>query len=160
LIFVSHDRAFVSALATRVLEVTASGFKDFPGTYDEFLERSGDDHLDVETVVLKAKKQREDESTSGVSPAALSWEAAKKKKSRQKQLIQRRDELLAEIDQASARKAEIHARWCEPGFYETTPAAEIAELEREEREIDPHVAELEKAWEAIEGEIESLAGDG
>src|SRR6185369_16223057 len=36
-VFVSHDRAFVSALATRVLEVTADGVRDFPGTYDEFL---------------------------------------------------------------------------------------------------------------------------
>ncbi len=30
LVFVSHDRAFVSALATRILEVTPQGFRDFP----------------------------------------------------------------------------------------------------------------------------------
>jgi ATPase subunit of ABC transporter with duplicated ATPase domains len=57
LVFVSHDRAFVSALATRVVEVTESGFRDRPGTYDDYLASAGDDHLDVETVVLKAKKK-------------------------------------------------------------------------------------------------------
>ena len=55
LLFVSHDRAFVSALATRVVEVTEDGFRDRPGTYDDYLATSGEDHLDVETVVLKAK---------------------------------------------------------------------------------------------------------
>jgi ATPase subunit of ABC transporter with duplicated ATPase domains len=58
LIFVSHDRAFVSALATRIIEVTEDGFRDRPGTYADYLASSGDDHLDVEAVVLKAKKER------------------------------------------------------------------------------------------------------
>src|SRR6202034_1601504 len=57
LVFVSHDRAFVSALATRILEVTENGFRDFPGTYDEYLDKRGDDHLDADAVVLKAKKR-------------------------------------------------------------------------------------------------------
>lgn len=42
-IFVSHDREFVSSLATRIIEVTPNGINDFTGTYDEFLEKSGGD---------------------------------------------------------------------------------------------------------------------
>nr|MDQ2647398.1 ATP-binding cassette domain-containing protein [Myxococcota bacterium] len=49
-VFVSHDRAFVSALATRILEVTESGFRDFPGSYDDYLAHCGDDHLDASSV--------------------------------------------------------------------------------------------------------------
>jgi ATPase subunit of ABC transporter with duplicated ATPase domains len=37
LIFVSHDREFVSSLATRVLEIKDNVMNDFQGTYDEFL---------------------------------------------------------------------------------------------------------------------------
>ena len=37
LIFVSHDRAFVSSLATRVIEIKDQGMVDFQGTYDEYL---------------------------------------------------------------------------------------------------------------------------
>jgi ATPase subunit of ABC transporter with duplicated ATPase domains len=58
LLFVSHDRAFVSALATRIVEVTEDGFRDRPGTYHDYLASSGDDHLDVDAVVAKAKKSR------------------------------------------------------------------------------------------------------
>jgi len=37
LIFVSHDREFVSSLATRIIELTPNGVVDFSGTYDEYL---------------------------------------------------------------------------------------------------------------------------
>jgi len=41
LIFVSHDREFVSSLATRVIEMTANGIIDFKGNYDDYLRSQG-----------------------------------------------------------------------------------------------------------------------
>jgi ATPase subunit of ABC transporter with duplicated ATPase domains len=42
LIFVSHDREFVSGLATRIIEITAGGkLVDFKGSYDEYLRSQG-----------------------------------------------------------------------------------------------------------------------
>ena len=37
LIFISHDRDFVSSLATRVIEMTPDGIIDYKGSYDEYL---------------------------------------------------------------------------------------------------------------------------
>jgi ATPase subunit of ABC transporter with duplicated ATPase domains len=37
IVFVSHDREFVSSLATRVLELKENSYIDFAGTYDEYL---------------------------------------------------------------------------------------------------------------------------
>ena len=37
LIFVSHDREFVSSLATRVIEIKDQRLNDFQGTYEEYL---------------------------------------------------------------------------------------------------------------------------
>lgn len=37
LIFVSHDREFVSSLATRIIEMTDEGITDFTGNYDDYL---------------------------------------------------------------------------------------------------------------------------
>ncbi|WP_226842654.1 ABC-F family ATPase [Acidithiobacillus thiooxidans] len=37
LIFVSHDREFVSSLATRIIEFTAQGIEDFKGSYEDYL---------------------------------------------------------------------------------------------------------------------------
>ncbi len=41
LLFVSHDRAFLSALSTRVLELSADGPRVFHGGYDEYVQESG-----------------------------------------------------------------------------------------------------------------------
>ena len=41
LIFVSHDRAFVSSLATRIIKLTPQGIFDFKGSYDEYLHNQG-----------------------------------------------------------------------------------------------------------------------
>jgi ATPase subunit of ABC transporter with duplicated ATPase domains len=41
LIFVSHDREFVGSLATRIIEITSDGIRDYHGTYDEYLHSQG-----------------------------------------------------------------------------------------------------------------------
>jgi ATPase subunit of ABC transporter with duplicated ATPase domains len=41
LIFVSHDREFVSSLATRILEVKENEVVDFRGNYEEYLTSQG-----------------------------------------------------------------------------------------------------------------------
>ncbi|MGB1110734.1 MAG: ATP-binding cassette domain-containing protein [Gammaproteobacteria bacterium] len=39
LLFITHDRAFLKRLATRIVELDRGRLLDFPGTYDQFLER-------------------------------------------------------------------------------------------------------------------------
>lgn len=41
LMFVSHDRQFVSSIATRIIEITEKGINDFHGTYEEYLKTQG-----------------------------------------------------------------------------------------------------------------------
>ncbi|MGY0590594.1 MAG: ABC-F family ATPase [Paraglaciecola chathamensis] len=41
LIFVSHDREFVSSVATRIIEITPNGVVDFRGNYESYLESLG-----------------------------------------------------------------------------------------------------------------------
>ncbi len=41
LIFVSHDREFVSSLATRIIEIKDGQVVDFKGSYDEYLAKQG-----------------------------------------------------------------------------------------------------------------------
>jgi len=62
LVFVSHDRWFVSRLATRILELTPTGVVDFPGAYEEYLERCGDDHLDADAVLRRARRAAAEKS--------------------------------------------------------------------------------------------------
>ncbi|MDE3761738.1 ATP-binding cassette domain-containing protein [Sinorhizobium meliloti] len=41
MLFVSHDRRFLSALSNRVLELTADGINQYGGGYSEYVERTG-----------------------------------------------------------------------------------------------------------------------
>lgn len=50
LFFVSHDREFISSLATRIIEITPYGVNDFKGSYDEYLQSLGI----IENTLLRA----------------------------------------------------------------------------------------------------------
>jgi ATPase subunit of ABC transporter with duplicated ATPase domains len=41
LIFVSHDREFVSSLATRIIELTPTGIVNYSGSYEDYLQSQG-----------------------------------------------------------------------------------------------------------------------
>jgi ATPase subunit of ABC transporter with duplicated ATPase domains len=58
LLFVSHDRHFVSQLASRIIELRPDGMHDFHGTYEEYLARAGNDHLDATAVLTRAKTEK------------------------------------------------------------------------------------------------------
>ncbi len=53
LIFVSHDREFVSSLATRIIELTPNGVVNFNGSYDDYLRSQG-----VEPAAAPAQRAR------------------------------------------------------------------------------------------------------
>ena len=160
-IFVSHDRWFVSELATRILEVRTDGPHDFPGTYDEYLARCGDDHLDAEAVVLRAKKQRRDEAAAAApstNDAADALREQKRRKNRQKELPAKRDKVLAAIEAAEARKKAIHEAYASEGFFEKTPKADVDALVAEEAALGPRIDAMMAEWEALEEELAALGG--
>ena len=156
LIFVSHDRYFVGRLATRVIELKTDGLVDFKGTYDEYIDRDGDDHLDVETVELKAKRDKKPEDTA---EAKLTWEDRKKRKNRLKALPKRRDALMLEIEALESGRSAILERYAEPTFYMDTPHKEIEALEAKKTSLDRQIERLMQEWESIEAELSTLALD-
>jgi ATPase subunit of ABC transporter with duplicated ATPase domains len=50
LVFVSHDRAFLRAIANRVLELGRAGPHAYPGTYDEYVARTGREAPGMRTI--------------------------------------------------------------------------------------------------------------
>jgi ATPase subunit of ABC transporter with duplicated ATPase domains len=146
-LFVSHDRWFVSEVATRILELTPDGPRDFPGTFAEYLARCGDDHLDADAVASRAKEAREKLEQNGTAGAE------KKRKNRLNALPGRRDKLLAAIELAETRKKEIAALYEDPLFYPNTPNAQIEALERENAELGAKIETSIAEWEEIEKEL-------
>ncbi|MDZ4697402.1 MAG: ABC-F family ATP-binding cassette domain-containing protein [Deltaproteobacteria bacterium] len=163
LVFVSHDRHFVSQLATRIIELRRDGLHDFRGNYDEYVQKDGDDHLNAEHVVLKAKKEkvervesqdkREDPRTR---TAGLSWDEQKKLSTRRKALPKQRDKLMAEIETAEKEKTAIAERYNDSAFFMKTPWDEIERLQARQKELDGIIETTMTEWEAVEAEIAEL----
>ncbi len=176
-LFVSHDRWFVSQLATRILEVTPEGPRDFPGTYAEYLERCGDDHLDADAVVLKTKVDKQKDKAAGAALPAkngngaakasaalaaeegLSWEEKKKLRNRLNALPARRDKVMASIEAAEARRKAIAEIYAQPGFFERTSKADVSRFEKEDAELGSKVDQWMTEWEEIEKEL-NAGGEG
>ena len=152
LILVSHDRWFVSQLATRVLEIRPDGITDYPGTYEEYVHACGDDHLDVDRVVLARKKESKRASVSPRSPSPRSSDQASSKRMIEKRR-RRLGEITERIQAAEIRVREIDRRFCEPDYFGRTPADEVRALEAERKARQDEIADLMVEWEQLETEI-------
>ncbi len=130
LIFVSHDRWFVSELATRIFEITPRGVQNFLGTFEEYLDKCGDDHLDAKAPV-KEKKVK----------------TPKEPKVRPDNRIA---EVTARIERLEAKQKEISDRFCEPGFFEKTPLAEQRALQEQQKTTSSELERWFKEWETLE----------
>ncbi len=149
LLFVSHDRWFVSKLANRIVEIGADGIRDFQGSYDEYVERCGDDHLDAEVVLARARQEKRRESAARKAGVRPDPDAQK----RSRELARRRDQLTAEIDRAEKRVHEINELFCNPGFFDKTAPKEIQKLENEQKRLAGEVEAKMAEWERLESEL-------
>ena len=155
LILVSHDRWFVSQLATRVLEIRADGVTDYAGPYDEYVHACGDDHLDVDHVVLKARREKRRKETS---PTPKSAEPAKRKNPKRdlQKHRQRLETIVHRIEAAETRVQEIDDLFCEPDYFARTPADEARDREAERNRLQLELRDLMSEWERIESETNAL----
>ena len=115
LIFVSHDRWFVSQLANRIVEITPSGLQTFDGTYEEYVAKCGDDHLDAESVALRVRREKRRQKS-----AQRSGDPQHHAK-QSKMLSSERDRLTQAIEQAESRVHEINEIFCDPTYFGRTP---------------------------------------
>ncbi len=154
LIFVSHDRWFVSQLATRIFEISPRGINDFRGTYEEYLERLGDDHLDAEAVLRMRREQKK--KAAATAKAETSPAEDRRRQQRQKELGKKLDQVTAAVEQAESRIHAINEMFCDPTFFDRTSRDQVKKLENEQKTLSAKVEELMKDWEAIETEIAEL----
>ncbi len=112
LLFVSHNRAFIDALATRVWDVRDGGVKDWPGNLSDYLH-----HLELT------------EANAGSPVKAAPTPATSKESEREKrrQKAEQRNAINAQLRPLRERRDQ-----CE---------AEIARLEKEQAELEPQLAD-------------------
>jgi ATPase subunit of ABC transporter with duplicated ATPase domains len=158
LIFVSHDRWFVSQLANRILEISPKGIQDFKGTYEEYLDRLGDDHLDAEAVLRMRREQKKKAAAvaSGNGKGNGSGLDDRQRLQRQNELGKRRDQVTATVEQSESRINAINEMFCDPTFFDRTSRDKVKKLEEEQKKLSTQIEELMGEWERIEEELTQL----
>ncbi|HEY4590829.1 MAG TPA: ATP-binding cassette domain-containing protein [Thermoanaerobaculia bacterium] len=158
LIFVSHDRWFVSQLADRIFEISPRGINDFRGTYEEYLERLGDDHLDAEAVLRMRREQKKKAAAAAPPAAELDPAEARRRQQRQKELRKKLDLVTSQVENSESRVHAINEMFCDPTFFDRTPREQVKRLENEQKTLSAKVEELMAEWERIETEMAALGG--
>ena len=118
LLTVSHDRYFINRVATRVVEMTADGVREYLGNYDDYLE----------------KKRREAAGEDDVAAPTLTRTEQEKNKRRERQAREsqkarenRVAALEAQIARTEEQIASLEAQMADPATYQSPDkAAEVA----------------------------------
>jgi len=145
LIFVSHDRWFVSRLADRIMEITPLGIHDFSGSYDEYLRKEGTDHLDAD---VAAGKQREEKKRKRPKKSVSVSSPEERARRKQATALRREiEEIERTIEVLSGEIAQIDREFCRPDFYEKKSPEEIRKLGERREELLREEARFSEEWE-------------
>lgn len=138
LIFVSHDRYFISRFANRIIELTKDGFTYFKGSYEEYLyakEQGKVDFIPKDTVqkVLETTPVVKKEKPKNSIDKILD----KKIKTVERE-IKTIDEKIANLEQEMVENA--------------TDFSKLAELSSEKDDLEMELMEKMELWDKLLGE--------
>ncbi len=140
-IFVSHDRGFMSALASRVLELDSGKSKQFPGGYDYYIEQlQKESSLENVTPISKLNTTENASST-----ATLSYEEQKKLKAEKRKQEKEEARLMDAIMVAEEEKAELEAELAKPEVYSDGSKSRSVQSAIEEKQLQ--IEKLTAEWE-------------
>ncbi len=156
-IFVSHDRAFIEQLTTRVLELKPGQFKNYPGNYEFYMEQlaknaEGTVVEPVETTAAGSKTSSSavvSTSSTTVSTAAagqLSWEEQKRLDAERRKAEKEVSRLEEKITELEEKKSELENKLADPAVYSNGEKAKA--VQREIEELSAQIEETTAAWES------------
>ncbi len=138
LLTVSHDRYFINKVATRVIEMSPEGAREYLGNYDNYLEKKR-----LEAAGL------EEAGGSGVTRTQLDKEKRVKRlqKESARALRQKLQQAEADIASTEAMIARLEADMGLPEIYSNP--AESARVAHEHRDAQARLDALYEEWEAL-----------
>jgi ATP-binding cassette subfamily F protein 3 len=148
LVFVSHDRYFVDALANRVVEVAARRATSYLGNYEDFLlSKSGEGDLSHST--LRVEKIHTEDSTQNGKTGRLVSHAERKTARRQEK--KRQKELAgveSRIEALETEIAELTVKMQDPAM--AIDHARLGKLIDQHAELQAELDGCMETWEALQ----------
>jgi ATP-binding cassette subfamily F protein 3 len=166
LLFVSHDRSFINALATRVVEVDHGHLEEHLGNYDAYLTRkarfAAPGSVDAAPAAKRVAPAGNPGNASADPPrgagpnpdkaARIQERERRKSRDRITRKIAKLEERIAEEE---ARKQTVTAQHADPEVYQD-PQRVLA-VQAEEAELGDAIDSLYTEWEALSEELTGLA---
>lgn len=153
ILFVSHNRYFVSQLANRIIEVTPQGVKDFKGSYPEFLERQQIDHL-AAPVSLKQRYQEENQNGAKASVGPTSYDEQKKLRNMRAQLKKKVSQTEEECHKLEEKIKKLEDLMGAEGFYQTTSREKQQSALAEKQALEQQLMQALETWEQASLELQ------
>lgn len=149
ILFVSHNRFFVSAVATRILEVTSEGVRDYRLTYAEFMQKQENDHLIANAPLSQRYGEKSHQSHSS------SYEDQKKLRSSKAQLKKKFVQAEETCHQCEAQLQELDELMSAPDFYQKSSPDKLIAYQKQKKEIERQLEEAMQAWEQLGLELQT-----
>ena len=153
MIFVSHDRHFISHLATAVLEVKGGEARYLPGDYDYYLRRTAQ-----EAGAQPGADGRADEPAAAEARAATATQKERQEEKRLKSELRalEREEgvLIQQLEELEAARREIEESMALPEAYAN--GGRMKELRKKHEENHDRHAQSMARWEEVDSRIGAL----
>ncbi len=151
LVFVSHDRYFINALATRTVAVGGGGILSYPGNYEDYLEKSGAESAGTGmmngSIMSPVLSGNASGKASQKQERLLSREEEKRRQREERARLKRLSELEAMIEESEAQLAALEQAMGEPDYF--SDASRARESAKEHENISSRIASLYQEWETL-----------
>jgi len=143
-IFVSHNRYFVSTLANHIIEISSEGVRQFKGTYEEFLNKQAVDHLS--TALPLNQRYKQEASKTEKEESSLAYQDQKRLKSLQAQLKKKLGQAEEHCHQLEQESHQVMQTLASEEFYQTPRDHQLKWIQRKQ-EVDQQLQQAMDQWE-------------
>ncbi len=148
-IFVSHDRHFISNLAAGVLEMKGGAARYFPGDYEYYLTKSGQENGEAAAAAERAATQEKSPTVTQVQRLE-----DKRLKSELRALEKEEEAILARLDSLEAARKEAEDEMARPEVY--ADGKRMRELGKAHEENGRLHQDESKRWEEVVSRVSEL----
>ena len=145
-LYVSHDRYFINATATRIIELTNQNIVNYIGNYDYYIEKR-----DILTAKAFPDTNTDVSSSEKVKDSKISWQQSREEQNRLKKKkndLKHTEERIADIEK---RIEDIDTEYSDPSIGSNT--ARLMELHNESTKLKKELDELYEHWEELMEEM-------
>ena len=142
--FVSHDRYFINAVATEVVELSPNGTRFFDGDYDYYLEKTAGEQAASHRAKASFETTEEFKEASATPIENLSREERKERQKEQRKLERSVSAAEEEMETLNTKRDALNAELNDPA--NGADLGKLTDLSKEIAALDAQLATVEEQW--------------